>query len=1468
MQYAKKAVSWALSVCLMLSLLAGVSLPVRAADKDVINVTCVGDSITAGYKSTNGQSYPTQMQEILGDGYKVTNVGSSGATVMRSLDEAYSKRSPYKKGLESKPDIVILMMGTNDAILGGVNKEENQEKFRKDYLALIEDYEKCGTNPKIILGLPTTSVDPKDEKNNKTNYKEDSRDRNNENYLIPIIKEIAEEKKLQLLDTHTYTGSWVRESGKKNQYLADGLHPNNAGYGKLARYFANAVLGYTEKFTGDMQADTDYSIVAKSSGKAMSIENNSTEGNAKICQMKDEDYESQAWKIVPAVDDDKETKEEDNKDGYYLIMNKYTGKVLNIPNNSKNEGTQVIQWGNNMGENELFQIEATGDGYWTISPKLNPNMCLTISNNSKDDGAAVIQKKSSNGDNQKWELEAIPKVKRLSEGKITITCVGDSITEGVGSSGGMNYPSQLQKLLGDEYWVYNVGVAGTTMQRSLDISYSKTSNYKIGLASEPDVVIMFLGTNDAPRTPNEAKLQEFRSDYKKLIEEYQNCGTDPKIILATYVTTVSDKNNELNDQDAKNEKALIPIVRELAEEYDLQVIDVHNYTGSWTAEKLGAPNAYLSDGLHPNNAGYTRLAKLYANAILGYMEEFTGDLQEDTEYMITSKSSGMAIDVEEQSKDNNAAICQTKTGDSKSQLWKFETAGHGYYQIINQASGKVLAVPNSSTSKGTQLIQTNKGDEDNKQWKIEATGDGHWIIMPKLAQDQAMKVADNSKEEGGKIVQDSNSEAESQQWRLIDVAQEDSNQPKAEYTKLSLEGEVATRESDALVEVAEDSSNGYYVGYIGGDNKGTMTFTVNGEVAGKRTMNIYYASDDANRKMDIVVNDASNQYDFAKTGSWSKPGETPKSIKVSLKQGKNTIKFAGVDGGNCPNVDRIELELTDTEIKDVVTALIDSIPKDITDSAEDQSFIKGVKLAYDQLDADLKKEITNADKLEAALNGEKPPVVDGKNEKDQKAANAVIESIKAIGTVTLDSEEVIKEVREAYDALTEDQKKLVENYDDLETAEATYTQLKTAYDQATDDQKADMEAAKAVINKIAAIGEVTLASESTIKEAKDAYDALTEDQKTLVTNYKDLETAEATYTKLKEEYDQATDEQKADMEAAKAVTDKIAAIGKVTLESESVIKEAREAYDALTEERKKLVTNIKDLESAETAYAELKAEADAKEDKEQADKEAAEAVEDEISAIGVVTLQSGDFIKEAREAYDALTKDQKKLVTNYKVLEAAEATYAQLKKDAEDKQNIVIPDIPDPGKHEEEPKQDNSVKVESITITGDSKKIAVGKSITLTAAVAPATATNKTVTWKSSDTRYATVDANGYVTLKKAAKNKTVTITAIANDGSGKQATYKIKGMSKAVKKVKIQARSKSVLAGRKLSLKAIVTPNLSSKKVNKTVKWISSNENYATVNSKGVVRTKSAGEGKTVKITAIATDGSNKKASIKIFIE
>lgn len=168
------------------------------------------------------------------------------------------------------------------------------------------------------------------------------------------------------------------------------------------------------------------------------------------------------------------------------------------------------------------------------------------------------------------------------------------------------------------------------------------------------------------------------------------------------------------------------------------------------------------------------------------------------------------------------------------------------------------------------------------------------------------------------------------------------------------------------------------------------------------------------------------------------------------------------------------------------------------------------------------------------------------------------------------------------------------------------------------------------------------------------------------------------------------------------------------------------------------------------------------------------------------------------------------------------------------------------------------IKVTRVTLNKTTASVVKGKTLTLTATVTPTNATNKKVTWKSSNTKIATVDGNGKVTAVTAG---TVTITCTAIADKSKSATCKITVTNPAVKVTKLSMNKTSVdlLKGKTVQLKVTVTP---SNATNKAVTWTSSNKKIATVTSNGLV--KAVGTG-TVTITAKAKDGSGKKVTCKI---
>lgn len=166
------------------------------------------------------------------------------------------------------------------------------------------------------------------------------------------------------------------------------------------------------------------------------------------------------------------------------------------------------------------------------------------------------------------------------------------------------------------------------------------------------------------------------------------------------------------------------------------------------------------------------------------------------------------------------------------------------------------------------------------------------------------------------------------------------------------------------------------------------------------------------------------------------------------------------------------------------------------------------------------------------------------------------------------------------------------------------------------------------------------------------------------------------------------------------------------------------------------------------------------------------------------------------------------------------------------------------------------VKVSKLTLNRTSVSLTKkGQTYQLKATASPSNATNKSVTWKSSNTRVVTVNSAGRLT---AVGNGSATITATAKDGSKKKVTCKVTVKIPTVVKVSRVSLNKNDLAltskGQSYQLSASVAPSNAS---NKSVKWTSGNPKVATVSSSGKVTAVANGN---TTITATAADGSGKK--------
>ena len=185
-----------------------------------IRIACIGDSITEGRGGMN--SYPAQLQKILGSKYLVGNFGRTSASVLPGPLQ-YSKLPECQDAIDFRPDKVLIMLGTNDS--PGLNWSERRDHFRSAYRALITGFRGLKSNPDIVVMIPPPMFFDES----------DWRPRNLVDEVIPI--ELA----LASVEGCLVFNSYDQFKGKVESF-PDRLHPNNLGFQVLARAVAKEIF--------------------------------------------------------------------------------------------------------------------------------------------------------------------------------------------------------------------------------------------------------------------------------------------------------------------------------------------------------------------------------------------------------------------------------------------------------------------------------------------------------------------------------------------------------------------------------------------------------------------------------------------------------------------------------------------------------------------------------------------------------------------------------------------------------------------------------------------------------------------------------------------------------------------------------------------------------------------------------------------------------------------------------------------------------------------------------------------------------------------------------------------------------------------------------------------------------------------------------------------------------------------------
>ena len=187
-----------------------------------VKIACVGDSITAG-AGTRGATYPKQLQSLLGDDWKVENFGLSGRTLMDKGDRPYMAEKAYQKALAMKPDVVIIMLGTNDT------KAKNwkfKEGFFSDYKKLVASFQELESKPRIYVCRPVPVIGKGAFGITEAGIQEQ----------IPQVDKLAEEMGLGVIDMYAALEGFP-------DMIPDRVHPDARGAQKMAEAAYSVLTG-------------------------------------------------------------------------------------------------------------------------------------------------------------------------------------------------------------------------------------------------------------------------------------------------------------------------------------------------------------------------------------------------------------------------------------------------------------------------------------------------------------------------------------------------------------------------------------------------------------------------------------------------------------------------------------------------------------------------------------------------------------------------------------------------------------------------------------------------------------------------------------------------------------------------------------------------------------------------------------------------------------------------------------------------------------------------------------------------------------------------------------------------------------------------------------------------------------------------------------------------------------------------
>ncbi len=219
---------YALALLALLAILAPADARRKPKVEPKIKVSCVGNSITYGMRIENREqdSYPAQLQRMLGDRYEVGNFGKSGATLLRHGHRPYFEQEEFRQAMDFAGDIVVIHLGINDT--DPRNWPHFQDEFVGDYLALVDSLRSVNPKARFIIARMTPI--------GSTHSRFISGTKVWHGQIQEAIETVAHAAGAELIDFYEplYRYPWM---------FPDAIHPNVEGAGILAKTVYSGITG-------------------------------------------------------------------------------------------------------------------------------------------------------------------------------------------------------------------------------------------------------------------------------------------------------------------------------------------------------------------------------------------------------------------------------------------------------------------------------------------------------------------------------------------------------------------------------------------------------------------------------------------------------------------------------------------------------------------------------------------------------------------------------------------------------------------------------------------------------------------------------------------------------------------------------------------------------------------------------------------------------------------------------------------------------------------------------------------------------------------------------------------------------------------------------------------------------------------------------------------------------------------------